>query len=331
MKLELKLQNLTLPYLVEKLIQRKLHKLEKMLHAYEPLSLALLAEVSQQQNNEQFAVALSLQIPGAELRAHKSDMTIIGACGEAFKALFSSVEEYKGVLRNRSEQKNGRVQDGRNLKVVNRDLLMGLFHKNYHRFYNYALREIRFRCYQGFSKPGDITVKDILDDVLVQVADRMLSRFDERRALRIIYDEIRKMIDGQLRPPGTGMVPLEQTIEPEDIDRRYEEYYQPDEMIKVEDIVIDENAEIPEQKIEYQEIEIYIDRVLSQLPADWREAFILIEREGISAEELAKNRNRSVESVLHDLEMTKIFLREKLGDAGFAWTKNAAHPASSRA
>jgi RNA polymerase sigma factor (sigma-70 family) len=204
-----------------------------------------------------------------------------------------------------------------------------LFHKNYHRVYNYALREIRFRCYQGFSKPGDITVRDILDDALVQVSERMLSRFDERRALRLIYDEIRRTIDGQLRPPGTGMVPIEQIIGPEDIDREYEEYYQPDELIKVEDIVIDENAELPERKIEYEEIEIYIDRILSQLPADWREAFILIEREGISAEELAKNRNKSVESVLHDLEMTKIFLREKLGDAGFDWKKNAAFPASS--
>ena len=83
-----------------------------------------------------------------------------------------------------------------------------LFMKNYPRFYNYALREIRFRMYQGFAKPGDIKVGEVLDDALVRVADRLVVPCSDQYMLRYFYDEIKKAIEMQLVPVASAWYEL---------------------------------------------------------------------------------------------------------------------------
>jgi RNA polymerase sigma factor (sigma-70 family) len=322
MKVELKRNGVELPYLAEKMISRECHKLERMLYHFNPADMVLNIDFSRK--DVACSISLILYLPGVTMSVCADNKTTIGSCGEAFRKLFTSVEEFKTVLRRKPEhrkisEKNATTISLHGNQEIIQNQLTDLFTKNYHRFYNYALREIRFRCYQGFTRPGDIMVVEVIDEALVRVADQLNVRFVAPHVLRSFYDEIRKAIDRHLDPGGGGIVPLEEIIEPEDIDKNYEEYYQPDELIKVEDIVIDEKAEIPEQKIEYEEIEVYIDKLLSQLPADWREAFILVEREGLHPKDLAENRGKSIRTVYQQIEMTRKFLRGKLVDAGFEW------------
>jgi RNA polymerase sigma factor (sigma-70 family) len=324
MKVERINQAINLPYLVENLIERKVHKLENMLHHFRPDESKLQLELSVDEAGHDFEIRIMLHLPGATLTASAKSETIIRVCGNAFSKLFESVEELKKAMRRDSKAKkrgNGTDSSDQSAERLQsaKSMLVEFYQKSYHRFYNYALREIRFRCYQGFTMPGIITTIDMLNEALATVSDRIDARFDENQARRLCYDEIRKAIDRHLNPRGIGMVPLEETIEPEKIDSDYQEYYQADEILKVEDIIIDENAEIPDHAIEYQEIETFIDRLLSQLPADWREAFILVEREGLPADEIAKNRGKNTESVLAEIAMAKRFLQEKLTDAGFEW------------
>lgn len=324
MKVELLNHDIEVPYIVEKLMQRKVHKLKSMLRNYKPDDVSLNVDFSRIGKKRRYMIKVSLHLPSVTLATGDSHETSIGALGNAFRKLFKSVEQFKRALQRGAEyeRKKGNalaIISRANIPSINQSRLAELFSSRYHQFYNYTLREIRFRCYEGFSKPGTITIRDILDDALANVAGRLNGHFSEKNVYRMCFSEIRRSIDRNLNPGGTGMIPIEQIIEPEAIDSEYQEYYQPDEIVKVEDIVIDENAEIPEQKIEYEEIESYIDRLLSQLPADWREAFILIEREGLTAEEIAKTRKIKVESVNRDLRMATSFLREKLVDAGFNW------------
>ncbi|MBN1293996.1 MAG: hypothetical protein JXB48_19320 [Candidatus Latescibacteria bacterium] len=329
MKFKLNRNGVRIPYLAEKMIQRKVHKLKNMLHEYASKTALLRAEILRLENKKAYEMKLKLKLSDATFSAGAHAQTITVACGNAFEKLFQSIEELKSVMRGQSggilnKENRRNVPSGERKTMRQSAKLARLIEQDYQRFYNYALREIRFRCYQGFTKPGAITVRDILDDALVRVADRLLENYDEKRARRLIFNEIRKGIDRQLNPGGTGMISIENTLEPEDIDTDYQEYYQPDEIVKVEDIVIDENAEIPEDKVEYEEIETYIDKILSQLPADWREAFMLIEREGLVAEEIAKSKGTNAETVLHDFNMAKNFLRDKLADAGFDWKGSKA-------
>jgi DNA-directed RNA polymerase specialized sigma24 family protein len=73
--------------------------------------------------------------------------------------------------------------------------------------------------------------------------------------------------------------------------------------------------------VEYRDVESHIDKLLAQLPADWREAFILSLREELPVEDIARNRGKSTERIEEDIESAKAFIREKLRDAGFMWRR----------
>jgi DNA-directed RNA polymerase specialized sigma24 family protein len=145
--------------------------------------------------------------------------------------------------------------------------------------------------------------------------------FEEKKAQRLCFDYIKKAIDRYLEPHGVTLVPIEETIEPEDIDVHYQEYYQPDEIIRVEDILVDADSILPEDHTAYKEIETYIDKMLAQLPADWREAFILHTREDVPVGAIAVNKGRSIKEINDAIENAQAFLREKLRDTGFSLRK----------
>jgi RNA polymerase sigma factor (sigma-70 family) len=179
-----------------------------------------------------------------------------------------------------------------------RKIFAEFYSKNFGRFYNYTLREIRFRSYQGYTKPGVIDVNDVLNEAFLSVAERFDPTFSEEEMARRYFEGI---IDKHLNPSGTAFVPIEEPIEPEDIDSTYQEYYQPDEIIKVEDILIDADSIPPERQVEYKEIETLIDKLPAQLPVDWRDAFILSVREGLSISDIASNTDEDIRSAYRRL------------------------------
>ena len=324
MKCEIVDNGLKIPYIAENLITRKCHKLERMLHMVHPEEIHLTTELSSGNGKKVYRLKLSLKIPQAALSVHAVDRSIVDVCGAAFTKLFNAVSELKTTLRANRETAQKREQARHSLEGLTipprvSSLLADFFSNNYGRFYNYALREIRFRSYQGYTKPGSIDVRDVLDEALLSSAQHFSLDFNEEKATRIYYDEIKKSIDRLLLPGGVALVPVEEAIEPEDIDTDYQEYYQPDEIIKVEDVLIDADTVLPEQEVEYREIETHIDKLLSQLPADWRNAFILSLREGLSIADISANQGKSLEATRNIIEQTKEFIRKKLLDSGFHW------------
>jgi RNA polymerase sigma factor (sigma-70 family) len=269
-------------------------------------------------------VKLHLKMPQASLNAMAVDKSIVNVFGAAFKKLFRSVSELKVTLRSNEEEKNKRTATENSLADIvppeaARKMLAEFYSSNYGKFYNYALREIRFRSYQGYSEPGDIEVADVLDEALLTAGEQLTHEFNEEKAVRICFDEIRKAIERHLKTGGMALVPIEEAIEPEDIAVDYQEYYQPDEVIKVEDILIDPDTITPGQEIVYKEIETYIDKVLAQLPADWRDAFILSVREDVPITDIAHNRGTTDSDIQQEIETARSFISRKLTDSGFDW------------
>lgn len=324
MKVEFIDNELKVPYMADDLLARKSHKLERMLHRFPTESLSLKCELNLATGKKAYLVKLNLTMPNATLSASAVDKSIVNAFGSAFNKLFGSVSELKTTHRAQHEtiKKTDEAQHTlENVAMVqdSRKMLSEFFGTKYGQFYNYAQREIRFRSYQGYTKPGTIDVVDILDEALLVIAKEFNANFNKDKAVRLLFKEIKKAIDRQLNPGGIALIPVEEAIEPENIDSAYDEYYQPDETIKVEDILIDADSILPEQEVEYKEIETHIDKLLAQLPADWREAFILSVREELPISDIASNRGKSINEIRHDIESAKAFIREKLKDTGFHW------------
>jgi len=316
--------DIEIPYMADDLISRKCHKLERMLNKYQSDEVTLQCDLDRASGKKAFQVKLNLKMPYASLNVTEVDKSIVKAFGSAFIKLFRSVSELKTTLRATQDQKIKRDAAERSLSdtvlpEVARSLLADFFSSNYGQLYNYALREIRFRSYQGHTKPGTIDVSDVLNEALLKVGGQLSLDFNEEKAKRLFFNEMRMAIERQLGPGGVALVPIEEPIEPEDIDSEYQEYYQPDEVIKVEDILIDPDTILPEQEVIYKEIETHIDKLLSQLPTDWRNAFILFVREDIPVSDIARNSGKTIEEIQRNIDNARSFIRRKLQDTGFEW------------
>ncbi|MBN2036276.1 MAG: hypothetical protein JW768_06000 [Chitinispirillaceae bacterium] len=313
-----------IPYVADNLVARKCHKLERMLHTFKPEAVSLTVDLSRASGKSGYQLKMNLQMHNAALNVHTVGKSVVDVFGSGFNKLFASVAELKATMRATEETKRQRENAEQALAGVQipqtvRAILAEFFSRNYGRFYNYALREIRFRSYQGYAKPGAIDVADVLNEAFMVVAAQHGHDVTTSSTARLVYQEIGKAIERLLTPGGIALVPVEATIEPEDIDTAYQEYYQPDEIIKVEDVLVDADSILPEQEVEYREVETYIDQLLSQLPASWREAFILFAREGLSVAEIASNKGTVAAQVKTAIENARQFIRHKLRDGGFEW------------
>ena len=201
MKIEVINNEVKIPYVVEKLISRKCHKLEQMLKNLKmQQTLALKCDLNGIKGKKAFNLRLSLQIPHATLHATAVGPSIMNVFGVGFRKLFDSVSKIKETLRTDQETEQKRKNAANSIAQSTlthsaRNKLAEFYSGNYGRFYNYALREIRFRSYQGYTKPGIIDVKDILDEALLAVAEKLNRNYNEAQVMRLFYDGIKKAID----------------------------------------------------------------------------------------------------------------------------------------
>ncbi|NOX88596.1 MAG: sigma-70 family RNA polymerase sigma factor [Calditrichaeota bacterium] len=312
-----------------KLIRRKIDKLDRLLEHFNSDLLFLKINLDRIKKRKRFIVRLVLDVAGRYLRAKKEGADLVGAANEAFDALIREVNKYKEFLRHEPEYRR-KTRPNYKERLAAMSLTAGLqeAYEKYAeeimpRLYNFALKEIRNRIYQGRIKQGDISVGDVLDEAVVRVSENVANagKFEEKEARRKLYREIIKIINQWIKERGSRLTFLEKRLKPQDIDTEIYEYYQPDEIVYVEDVIPD-NAETPEEEVEAEEMQKVIDRVISMMPDQWRQAFTLIELDQFSPEEVAMIQDRTTDEVERELESARGFIKEKLADFGFEWLES---------
>jgi RNA polymerase sigma factor (sigma-70 family) len=94
------------------------------------------------------------------------------------------------------------------------------------------------------------------------------------------------------------------------------DFYQPDEDLKLEDLVPDANVPTPEQILESRDLQRYVNQTLARMPKAWRDAFVLHHAEGLSLGEVAAVTGQPQPEVRRHLEHAREFLRQKIADSG---------------
>ena len=94
------------------------------------------------------------------------------------------------------------------------------------------------------------------------------------------------------------------------------DFYQPDEEMRLEDLIADGRVPTPEETLARREFQQYINRTLAALPRRWREAFVLYSVEGLTLEEVARVTRQPVDDARRSIEMAREYLRECLVEAG---------------
>jgi len=325
MKYELQRNGVEIGVQEEKLIQRKLEKLDRLLEHFNEDLVFLRIYLDKIEKRHLYNVRLVLEVPNHNLRAEKQGKDLVGVTNETFDALFREVNKLKEFLRREPEYRR-RQRPSYKEKLAQVDLtgeiqetFEEMVEKNLPRLYNFALREIQHQIYQGFIKPGDISVPDVLDEAIVRVSRELPAELEEQWVRRQLYRRTIQVIREWIRERRIRVAPLEKKLEPTDIDTELYEYYQPDDVVRLEDVIPDSSAFPPDEVVEEDDIMLAIDHALSLLPNDWRQAFSMVEVEGFTPEEVAMIQGKPEDQINKEVEMTREFLKGKLAEMGFKW------------
>jgi RNA polymerase sigma factor (sigma-70 family) len=309
----------------EKALRRHSGKIETLLSDFQPDETELHLSFDSIPKKEMVAVNAVLYMPEKNLSAGYQGKHPPQVITEVFHrlqrelkrelALRRAEREHSGEERPQAADFRQAAERSGVSEVIQRQFLAFL-ERNLSRFYNYAYREIRSQVYQGMIRPGDLTVRDVLDEATAQALQNMPSEFDENTALQQMYRYILHVVTREAQYRRLPESHIEELLEPEDIDTEMFEYYQPDEVDWLEEMIPDEHVVSPDREFEASELERRVEKLVTQLPKQWREAFVLTQYEGFGLEEAAMVQNRSTEAVQQDIEMARQFLRSRLAEMG---------------
>jgi ribosome-associated translation inhibitor RaiA/DNA-directed RNA polymerase specialized sigma24 family protein len=179
--------------------------------------------------------------------------------------------------------------------------------------YDFARREITYLQAVDDLRPDDIRPDELVDAVLVtswerrhdQPADLDLRAWLHQLAIDLLDQEVEASQQRRLA------ISTEEVIEDEDIDTDLYEFYQPDEVLKVEDLI-----GVPEQLPEIEAKQALLEQrqaqpALAQLPRSWRRAALLHHGAGFPVPVVAEILRSEVAAIEELLSIVARFLAER--------------------
>jgi ribosomal subunit interface protein len=319
------------------------HHVERYLSRFPPDMGALHVHLEKSRHRNYYRVSAQLVVPGATLAGRQEGYDLMAALRKSFDELERELLRHISRLRQDDTwRRKERREELRRLKraidatpdtvagafgELVRELLPSLQH-----FVNREVSALRAR---GDFTPGYPTPQDIVDEVLVRAYQRLGERPKDLDALHWLYqlthevlkDEVGKSWKevGRFRSTGSRPPQLrDYTLDEQD--QGVFEFWQPDEMLKMEDVV-PVTAQTPEEQVGDEELRKYFHDALAGMPNDWRRAMWLTQAEGIPVAKVARMMGAGEEAVKRWIQQGDEYLRARLREAGYQPAEEGKLPA----
>ena len=319
----------------EALLERRTVRLARHLPPHARETAFLSGVIEKYPTRELYRLRLSLELPPlptlvADEEGHELEPTI----GEAFDELERMVKKAKS--RTRAEQFWKRKERREEEKLRHRlaehltergreeelETIYDLLVQHLPRIQETVSRALLYREASGELFPGELDVDDVVDTVIL----RAVAEFDERPeelpleqwlvalAVDVIRNETARIRDNHERAVSIETdvpeTPPEQEVSL--LGDEILDFYQPDEDLKVEDLLPDSGLVTPEDAAQARVLRAALQRTLCELPELWRESLILCALEGFTPEQAAKLIGRTPEEVASSIEKAREFLHAKI-------------------
>jgi RNA polymerase sigma factor (sigma-70 family) len=174
----------------------------------------------------------------------------------------------------------------------NRRAFFALVSRHLKALHHFVRHELRYLEAVGDLTPGTVTSDDVVDAVLLDAhrqfvkhpPDEWLGGWLVRLAREHLDSEVKRFASERRRMPTHIEDDVPETPPAEAVSTLGDEildFYEPDEDLKVEDIIPDLDAQSPEEEAERSELRQCVDMALAGLPREWRRALLLRYAEGL--------------------------------------------------
>ncbi len=287
-----------------------------------------------------YHVKLHMHVPPKKIvAAHARDNELRPAIDAALERLLREVRKHVSRVRHQEMYKRkARRQRLRELKTKLAEMpaeivteASGGIEKLLPRLEKAVRRELAYLRAEGDLPPDYPTVEDVIDEVVVAVKSDWSEGADADAVYLKLLKAMHEVLDREVRNSRVfgEMESLEGGPEPDAEDQaeamvqeEFNEFWQPDELLKLEDVVEDEESPEPEEVAEETEAEAEPRRevaliVMRDLPIQWRRALMLQEFDRLMAEQLAEIFGEEVGAVTAWLDAANHFLEARMREAGF--------------
>ncbi|CAN0626727.1 RNA polymerase subunit sigma-28 [Burkholderia multivorans] len=186
-------------------------------------------------------------------------------------------------------------------------------------------RELAYLQARGDLAPGALAVDEVVDETLARACERLAQhprKLEPRQwlyqiALDVLAEEVsRRQTDVGRWVSLEGRPPVQLREPHEDDDEILFEYWQPDEVLRLEDATPAADG-TPEEELSAKETRRLVAALVADMPTSWRQALVLCRMEAVpraSAAQVLGTSERELERWLADADA---FLKARLGELRF--------------
>jgi RNA polymerase sigma factor (sigma-70 family) len=297
---------------VEREFHHQLGKLQRRLQVFKP-ELVHFHAILEHENGHSFGASLNLRLPSGQMAAQKTGANILTAIKAAFAELLAQLNKHKELLRGewawKHRRRPARQAAGESRVLVEQTLASALpqvkpreetrngdisnwVNANLQRLQRFVDRELRYRAASGQIREGQVTQGEVIDEVIVSALSHEEAKPDELSLeswfYRLALRAIRRLAEDNA---DTATISLDAPAGVQNVtgsDENVLQYHQPDDSLREENIIRDENARTPEEILASEEMVGELDLVLNGVSPHDREAFVLYTLEGFTVEEIAR-------------------------------------------
>lgn len=290
----------------------------------------LQATLERSRRHSLFRVRLHLVLPGATLACGNDSPELEKAIELSFSELERQLERHVVHLRHedawRREERRSGLRQLKSALAEQTDAGSALFGEvvrpllpSLRRF---VQRELAYLQARGDLTPGDPLVEEIVDETLARACERLAEHPRQLEPLQWLYQIALELLAAEVTRRQNdegrcisleGRLPVQLHEPHEDDDELLFEYWQPDEVLRLEDVVPGTDG-TPEEAVINRELRELVATLLAELPESWRRAITLCRLEAQPTVAAAQVLGITEQELRHKLAQADAFLKARLVD-----------------
>ncbi len=296
-----------------KLIQRHTAKIRKLLDSFSADAVDLTLRLERLPRGNQFRASLVLTLPQQTLAVESVQDAATSALTEVFRDLFRKIKRFKSHLSREQIWKRRRVGEQPSTPAAWE--VQEIAVENLERLETFIRREILHAVMQGEIPPGVVEPQAVVDDVFLYVTSQPQAKPPQMTVLQWMIQTARELLQKRFQEAqekGEDSHVEETAQEKTSWDDEVLSFYQPDEELRVEDLLADPHTDSPEEVLAREEMATRLEKAVAGLPNSLRESFVLFALEGFTSDEVAMMTGKTPDQVLAEVEEARELLRREL-------------------